>query len=187
MSAVFFKDQNDFRQWLEKNHEKETELLVGFYKIGSGKPSMTWSESVDQALCYGWIDGVRRSINEESYSIRFTPRKPTSIWSNVNINKVKVLTEKGLMQPKGIAAYDLRKPEKSGIYSFENETIQLSPEYEKIFRKHKDAWNFFENLAPGYKKITLHRIMSPKQEQTRLSRLEKIIEQFKNGIKPNNF
>lgn len=187
MTAEFFENQNDFRAWLDKNHQKETEILVGFYKIGTKKPSMTWPESVDQALCYGWIDGVRKSIDADSYSIRFTPRKPSSIWSNVNIKKVAALLEKGLMQPKGIAAFELRKPEKSGIYSFENETVSLSYELEELFRQNKKAWDFFESLAPGYKKLTLHRIMSPKQEKTRLSRLQKIITQFENGIKPNSY
>jgi len=184
MKAVFFENQSDFREWLGKNHEKETELLVGFYKVGSKKPSMTWPESVDQALCYGWIDGVRRSIDEDSYSIRFTPRKPSSIWSNVNIKKVNVLLEKDLMQPKGIASFALPTESKSGIYSFETEAKILDPKFEQLFRKHTKAWEFYENLAPGYRKLTIHRIMSAKQEKTQLARLEKTIVQFENGEKP---
>ena len=105
MPHTFFAKQSGFRNWLKKNHRKETELIVGFYKVGSGKPSITWSQSVDEALCFGWIDGVRTSIDKESYQIRFTPRKPTSIWSAINIKKVEVLTKQGLMQPAGLASF----------------------------------------------------------------------------------
>src|SRR6187549_1712626 len=134
MKPTFFPAQSHFRKWLEKYHEKETELLVGFYKVDSGKPSMTWSESVDQALCFGWIDGVRRSIDEDSYQIRFTPRKSTSVWSNVNIKKIEDLTKKGLMHPAGIAIFEQRKKERSGIYAFENAEMKLTPAFEKKFR-----------------------------------------------------
>ena len=119
MSPIFFATQADFRDWLEEYHELETELLVGFYKVGSGKPSMSWSESVDEALCFGWIDGVRRSVDAESYSIRFTPRKAKSIWSAVNIAKIEVLTAKGLMKPAGIAAFAKRDENNSKIYAYE--------------------------------------------------------------------
>src|SRR5690349_22728597 len=108
MTPVFFAKQSDFRKWLQKNHKKETELLVGFYKVGSGKPSMTWPESVDEALCFGWIDGVRQSIDKDSYQIRFTPRKPTSIWSTINVKKFEELVKKGLMQPAGFASFEHR-------------------------------------------------------------------------------
>ena len=108
-SVTFFKTQDDFREWLEINHEKETELIVGFYKVKSGKPSMNWSQSVDQALCFGWIDGIRKSMDEESYSIRFTPRKNTSNWSEINIKKVEELTRAGLMKPAGMKAFSFRK------------------------------------------------------------------------------
>src|SRR5918993_5745637 len=118
---TFFAKQSDFRKWLQKNHKKETQLLVGFYKVGSGKPSMTWSQSVDEALCFGWIDGVRKSINEHSYSIRFTPRKPTSIWSAINIAKMDKLLKQGLVKPAGLASFNLRKESRSRIYSHERE------------------------------------------------------------------
>ncbi len=183
MKPQFFETQNDFREWLNKNHVNETVLLVGFYKVGSKKPSMTWPESVDQALCYGWIDGVRKSIDEESYSVRFTPRKPTSIWSNVNINKVKALTEKGLMMPKGIAAFSLRKESKSGIYSFENEPKTLDSKLESKFKSNKKAWDFFQKSAPSHQKQIIYWIASAKKEETRLSRLEKAIEKFEKGEK----
>lgn len=130
MTPTFFPTQSDFRTWLEKNHKTETELIVGYYKVDSGKPSMTWSQSVDQALCFGWIDGVRRSIDKESYCIRFTPRRPTSIWSDINIKKVEELTEQGLMLPEGLKAFELRKEHKSRIYSFENDLVDLDPEYD---------------------------------------------------------
>ncbi|MDQ0595290.1 uncharacterized protein YdeI (YjbR/CyaY-like superfamily) [Chryseobacterium ginsenosidimutans] len=181
MAATFFQAQEEFREWLEKNHQKETELLVGFWKVGTKKPSISWSQSVDQALCFGWIDGVRKSIDEESYSIRFTPRKPTSIWSAINIKKVEELTKAGLMTSEGKKAFELRKEEKSAIYSHEKELATLDPEFEKQFKANKKAWEFFSNQAPSYKKVMLHWIMNAKQDKTRLSRLEKTIKESELG------
>ncbi|HLA96258.1 MAG TPA: YdeI/OmpD-associated family protein [Pyrinomonadaceae bacterium] len=178
--AKFFAKQSDFRKWLAKNHTKETELLVGFYKVGSGRSSMTWPQSVDEALCFGWIDGVRKNIDEESYSIRFTPRKPTSIWSAINIKKVADLTEKGLMNPAGIAAFEKRKEHKSRIYAYENEPVKLSPAFEKQFKTNKIAWKFFTTQAPSYQRTIIHRIMSAKQEATQLKRLEQTIAASEN-------
>ena len=175
MTATFFPTPQDFRNWLEKNHKSETEIVVGFYKIGSKKKSITWSEAVDQALCFGWIDSVRRSIDEDSYSNRFTPRKTTSIWSAINIQKIEDLTKAGLMQPAGLEAFQFRKENKSRIYSHEAENIKLSDEYEKQFKAYKKAWEFFEKQAPSYKKVTIHWIMSAKQQKTQLLRLEKTI------------
>jgi len=177
MEATFFETQDEFRKWLETNHDKETELIVGFYKVSSGKPTMTWSQSVDQALCFGWIDGKTKSIDHESYSIRFTPRKKSSIWSAINIKKVEELTEAGLMKPAGLKAYSLRTEDKSKIYSHENENVVLEEKYEKQFRKDKIAWDFFMKQAPSYRKVILHWIMSAKQEKTRQSRLEKAINE----------
>jgi len=171
----FFKNQQDFRNWLEHHHQSEKELLVGFYKVGSKKPSMTWSESVDQALCFGWIDGVRKSIDEESYSIRFTPRKKDSIWSVVNIKKIDALIKSELIQPAGLEAFRHRKKEKSGVYSHEKVASPLKAEYEKQFQSNKKAWEFFERQAPSYKKLIIHWIMSAKQDKTQASRLEKTI------------
>lgn len=173
---LFFANQEAFREWLEQNHAQESELLVGFYKVGTGKPSMTWSESVDQALCFGWIDAVRKSIDAESYSIRFTPRRANSIWSAVNIRKVEELTQKGLMQEAGLKAFSLRKPEKSVIYAYENEPQSLSESFETVFKKHESAWNFFIAQAPSYRNSIIHWIMSAKQTQTQITRLEKIIQ-----------
>jgi uncharacterized protein YdeI (YjbR/CyaY-like superfamily) len=175
MKPKFFATQAEFRKWLEANHAKESELLVGFHKVDSGKPSMTWSQSVDQALCFGWIDGVRRSIDAESYSIRFTPRRKTSIWSAVNIRKVEELSKQGLMQQAGLEAFKHRKAETSGIYSFENQPKTLPKNYEKKFRSNKKAWQFFAEQAPSYRRVMFFYILSAKQEATRLKRLEKVI------------
>ncbi|MBK7230874.1 MAG: YdeI/OmpD-associated family protein [Saprospiraceae bacterium] len=175
MKPQFFKDQDEFRNWLEKNHLKETEIFVGFYKINSGKASMTWSQSVDQALCFGWIDGVKYSIDDESYKIRFTPRKKNSIWSAVNINKFEKLKTLGLLKPEGIASFNLRKESRSKIYAFENEEIKFSPEFEKIFKSNKKAWDYFQSLAPSYRKPSSNWVMSAKQESTRLKRLMELI------------
>jgi uncharacterized protein YdeI (YjbR/CyaY-like superfamily) len=176
-TETYFETEDKFRKWLERHHEKETELIVGFYKLDSGKPSMTWSQSVDQALCFGWIDGIRKSIDKESYSIRFTPRRSTSIWSAINIKKVEVLTKAGLMKPAGIKAFCLRTDNKSKIYSHEKEITVLNANYEKQFKKDKIAWDFFMKQAPSYKKVITHWIMSAKQEKTRQSRLEKTIKE----------
>jgi uncharacterized protein YdeI (YjbR/CyaY-like superfamily) len=176
MTPTFFATQAAFREWLEKHHKEETELLVGFYKVSSYKPSMTWSQSVDQALCFGWIDGVRRSIDIESYSIRFTPRRSSSIWSAINIQKVEELTKAGLMTPEGQKAFDLRTENKSRIYSHEKEPVTLAANYESQFKMNSLAWDFFNTQAPSYKKVMIHWIMTAKQEKTRISRLEKTIQ-----------
>jgi len=175
MEPIYFNNQEEFRHWLEDNHSKEKELLVGYHKISSHKPSMTWSQSVDQALCFGWIDGIRRSIDHERYCIRFTPRKPTSIWSAVNIKKVEELSAKGFMQPAGILAFQKRKDDKSMVYSFESETKKLSDVFERLFKTNEEAWSFFNAQAPSYQKMIIHWICSAKQEATQLKRLEKVI------------
>src|SRR6476646_7151948 len=143
MKPLFFAKPSDFRKWLEKNHLKETELLVGFYKVDSGKPSITWPQSVDEALCFGWIDGVRRRIDEESYSIRFTPRKPKSIWSAVNIKKIEELEKAGLLKPAGRAAFEKRDVKRANLYSYEKEPETLSPEFEKQLKANKAANTYF--------------------------------------------
>jgi uncharacterized protein YdeI (YjbR/CyaY-like superfamily) len=163
--------------WLEENHKKETELLVGFYKKDSGKPNMTWSQSVDEALCFGWIDGVRRSIDKDSYCIRFTPRRPSSTWSTININKVKELIRLGLMQPAGLEIYKHRKEEKSGLASYEREAKQLDKNLLNKFKANKIAWKFFSKQAPSYRKTIIHWIMTAKQETTKISRLERMIKE----------
>lgn len=178
---VFFKKKSDFRNWLQKNHKNETELLVGFYKVGSGKPSMTWSESVDEALCFGWIDAVRRSIDDESYQIRFTQRKPSSIWSAINIKKVEELTKQGLMLPAGLESFSKRKESRSKIYPHENEEMELNTEFKKQLSANKKAWKYFEALAPSYKKLSISWVMTAKQNATQLKRLETLIADCEAG------
>ncbi|MES2704690.1 MAG: YdeI/OmpD-associated family protein [Bacteroidota bacterium] len=172
----FFATKADLFQWFKKNYKKETEMLLGYYKKDSGKPSVSWPESVDVALCFGWIDGIRRSMGDESYNIRFTPRKPASIWSAVNIAKVEDLMAQGLMTPEGIAAFEKRKENKSRIYAYEQETVTLSTAYEKQFKANKGAWKFFGSMAPWYQKTATNWVMSAKQESTRNSRMKTLIE-----------
>jgi uncharacterized protein YdeI (YjbR/CyaY-like superfamily) len=174
-SPRFFSSPYAFRAWLEKNHARATELIVGYYKVGTGRPSMTWSESVDQALCFGWIDGVRRSVDKESYCIRFTPRKPTSTWSAINIRKVKELTKQELMLPAGIAAFENRKKQKSRIYSYENRPNDFPGWLARRFRANKDAWAFFSQQSPSYRRMVVYWVVSAKQKDTQLSRLAKAI------------
>jgi uncharacterized protein YdeI (YjbR/CyaY-like superfamily) len=166
---------DEFRAWLEANHESATELEVVFYKRASGKPSMTWSESVDQALCFGWIDGVRRGRDDESYTIRFTPRRPGSNWSKINVEKVAKLTEAGLMRPAGIAAFERRRDDRTGVYSFENEA-ELPAEYEARLRANRAAASYFDSRPPWYRRTAIHLVMSAKREETRERRLEQLIE-----------
>jgi uncharacterized protein YdeI (YjbR/CyaY-like superfamily) len=181
LHPTFFAKQSEFRKWLAKNHDRETELYVGFYKVSSGKESITWPQSVDEALCFGWIDGVRKNIDADSYYIRFTPRKPGSIWSAINIKKIEDLTAAGLMKPAGLDAYSKRAEKRSKIYSYEKEPVDLSKAYEKTFKANKKAWKFFQSQPAWYKKVSTHRIMSAKQEATQLSRLEKLIADSEAG------
>ncbi len=153
MKPIFFATQSDLRKWFEENHNKQAELLVGFYKVGSGKPSITWSQSVDEALCFGWIDGIRRSIDDESYCNRFTPRKAKSTWSAINIKKVEELTKMGLMKPEGLAAFNKRDDANSKIYSYENEGVKLAGNYEKKLKGNKKHLHFFPNKHRPIKKL----------------------------------
>ncbi|MCR9289706.1 MAG: YdeI/OmpD-associated family protein [Bacteroidetes bacterium] len=182
----FFATPTDFKKWLHENHNKASELWVGYYKKATKIPSMTWSESVDQALCYGWIDGIRKSVDEKSYKIRFTPRRPTSTWSAVNIQKIKELTEKGLMQPTGILAWEKRKERKSEIYAYEQKKLKLDEKYEAIIRGNEKAWVYFESLSPYYKKASVWYVMSAKREETRMKRLNILIESSEQGVKLPN-
>lgn len=176
MQATFFETPANFRRWLKKHHETATELWVGFHKKASGRPSITWPESVDEALCFGWIDGIRKKLDEESYVIRFTPRQPRSTWSAVNTRRVTELIEAGRMQPAGLRAFERRDPARSGVYSFEQrEHAKLSPSQEKQFRAHKTAWAFFQAQPPGYRKIVTFWVTSAKQEATRERRLQLLI------------
>jgi uncharacterized protein YdeI (YjbR/CyaY-like superfamily) len=174
---TFFPTPSDFRAWLEAHHDKFTELLVGFYKKDSGKPSITWPESVQVALCFGWIDGVRKRIDETSYMIRFSPRKPTSTWSSININVVRKLTKQGLMHPAGLKAFAARSEKKSAVYSYEQRKIaRFTREQEKQFRANKAAWEFFRSQAPWYQRVTTYWVISARREETKLKRLSELIE-----------
>lgn len=175
-SPVFFDTAEDFRAWLAAHAQEANELLVGFHKVGTGTPCMTWSESVDQALCYGWIDGVRKRVDDATYTIRFTPRKAGSIWSAVNIDKVAKLREQGLMTAAGEAAFAQRSEHRSRVYSHERTTdAELPPEDLARFRRHEAAWAFFEACPPGARKRMLHVVTSAKKPETRAARLDRLI------------
>jgi uncharacterized protein YdeI (YjbR/CyaY-like superfamily) len=182
-APIFFDSPGSFRKWLEENHQKETNLIVGYHKVSTKKPSLSWSESVDEALCFGWIDGVRRSVNDESYCIRFTPRNPKSNWSAVNIKKVEELTRLGKIHPSGLAAFEKRTEVRSAIYSYENRPEKLDAELENRFQANSKAWAFFRAQAPSYQKTRIYWVMSAKQESTRKARLEKLIGASESGEK----
>lgn len=174
---LFFADLEAWRRWLEKHHHKQSEQWVGFHKTSTKKPSITWKESVDGALCFGWIDGLRKSIDAESYKIRFTPRRPTSIWSKINLERVEELTKLGLMRPAGLAAFEARKHGRSGLYSFEQETPpELSPAQAKLLRANKAAARYFEASAPSYQRTAIWWVVSAKQAATQERRLARLIE-----------
>jgi uncharacterized protein YdeI (YjbR/CyaY-like superfamily) len=181
MKPTFFATPAAWRAWLEKHHADQKELLVGFYKKDSGKPSITWPESVDGALCFGWIDGVRRRIDDVSYSIRFTPRKPSSNWSVVNMKRVEELSGQGLMRPAGIQAFEARQESRSGIYSFEQRDIQFEKAQERRFRANAAAWKFFQSQPPSYRHLAIWRVISAKREETRTKRLDRLIEDSEHG------
>lgn len=180
---TYFPTPDSFRKWLSKNHLKEKELLVGFYKTKSGHQGITWSESVDEALCFGWIDGIRKSIDDKSYCIRFTPRKPNSIWSAINIRKAEELTKKKLMFPAGIEAFLRRTENKSRIYAYEKEAEILPDSFMKIFMVNKKAWKNFQSMAPWYQRTVIHWVISAKQEITKKKRLEELIKDSEAGRK----
>jgi uncharacterized protein YdeI (YjbR/CyaY-like superfamily) len=176
MKPKFFSTPEDFRAWLEAHHQTKKELLVGFHKKGSGRPSITWPESVDEALCFGWIDGVRRSLSQTDYVIRFTPRRPTSTWSAVNVARVAELMERRRMRPAGLRAFAARRPERTGIYSFERkETAKLPKEQEKALRANRKAAAFFDAQPPGYRRTAIHWVISAKRQETRERRLSQLI------------
>lgn len=182
MEPTFFATPEDFRAWLQAHHETESELLVGFYKKGSGKPSITWPESVDEALCYGWIDGIRRNAGEDAYTIRFTPRKKKSTWSAVNIKRMGELTETGRVHPAGLRAFAAREESNSRIYAYENrDKAVFDPALEERLRANEKAWNFFQAQPPGYRKTCTFWVMSAKQEATRLRRLDQLIADSASG------
>jgi uncharacterized protein YdeI (YjbR/CyaY-like superfamily) len=172
---IFFKSSQDFYDWLEQHHDTEDEVYVGFYKTHTGKRAMSWSESVDQALCFGWIDGRTNAIDEDRYMQRFTPRRPGSNWSKINVEKVAKLVEVGRMRPAGLAAFEKRTDAKTGVYSFERET-ELAPEYEAQLKANEAAAEYFDSRPPWYRRTAIHLVMSAKREETRERRLRQLIE-----------
>ena len=181
MEPHFFKSGLEMRHWLERNHASARELVVGFYRTSTGKPSLRWAESVDEALCFGWIDGIRKGRNAESYTIRFTPRKARSTWSAVNIRRVAELEAMGRMQEAGRAAFARRQESRSRIYSYEQPDNGLSPEFERRFKGNRRAWTFFEAQPPSYRRVSSYWVMSAKQPQTRERRLNTLINDSANG------
>lgn len=176
MPPTYFSTPADFREWLAEHHELASELIVGFHKTGTGTPSMTWTESVREALCFGWIDGIRRRVDEARYTIRFTPRKKGSIWSAVNVKHVEELIAAGLMQPAGLRAFEARTSARSGVYAFEQATVELPPPFVARFKKRKSAWAWFEKAAPSYRRPAMWWVISAKREETRERRLQQLIE-----------
>ncbi len=181
MRPVYFPEASAFRSWLRANHKTSKEILVGFYRKGTGKPSLTWPESVDAALCYGWIDGIRKSINDESYCIRFTPRKANSHWSAINIRRVKELSKLGLVRKAGQEAFALRTKERSQQASYEQRSVTLDRIFEKRLRKNQKAWTYFCACRPYYRKQCIWWIMSAKKEETKQRRLTVLIESSERG------
>lgn len=177
----FFRTPTAFGDWLAKNHDSAMELLVGFYRKDSGKPSMTYPEALDEALIIGWIDGVRRNIDEDSYSIRFSPRRPRSIWSNVNIKKVDELIAAGRMKPEGLAVFERRDAKRSGVYSYERENAELSPAEKKQLAADKKAHAFLEHVAPSYRRVITFWVVSAKKPETRVRRMETLLEWSRKG------
>jgi len=179
--VTYFKNPAELRQWFRGNHATAAELWVGFRKKGTGKPSITWPESVDEALCVGWIDGVRKRVDDECYVIRFTPRRPGSIWSAVNIRRVAELTKEKRMQPAGLKAFDARKENKSGIYAYEQRRDELEEPFASMLAKHAAAAKFFHAQPPYYRKTLGWWIVSAKKDETRLARLQKLIDACEKG------
>lgn len=181
-APTYFASAALFRAWLDVHAGSATELLVGFHKVGSGQPCMSWSDSVDEALCVGWIDGVRKRIDDANYSIRFTPRKPTSIWSAVNIAKMERLQADGRMTPPGLAAFAKRSEARSRVYAHERSDVaELSVAEQAAFQRDAEAWAYFETCPPGYRKLVLHWITKARKPETRAARLAALVEACSKG------
>lgn len=185
MKPVFFQTQAALRKWLMKNHQSADELWVGMYKKHTGKPSITWPQVVDEVLCFGWIDGIRKSLDAESFTNRITPRRKGSHWSAINLKRVEELKAAGLMQPAGLLAYEGRDPAKSQQYSNEHRQIVWPPTLEAKFKEHKHAWAFFQEQPPGYRKTITWWVISAKREETQHKRLERLIAQCAAGQRLN--
>lgn len=181
MEVIFFRTAVEFRRWLEKHHATATELWVGFYRKDAGRAGVTYAEALDQALCFGWIDGVRRKVDDESYTNRFTPRKPRSAWSLVNVRRVEALRKLGQMAAPGLAAFRSRDAKRTGIHSFENRPASLPAALAKVFRADPEAWAFFQAQPPGYRRTATWWVISAAKEETRLKRLATLIDDSKHG------
>ena len=185
MEPRFFATPAEFRGWLDAHHADEREVIVGYYRKGSGRPSMTWQESVDEALCFGWIDGIRRRIDEESYSNRFTPRRPRSNWSAINIKRAHELIQEGRMTPAGLAAFEARTDDRSAVYSYEQRhEAQLDPEQERRLRANAAAWEWFQSRPPSWRRAAVYWVTSAKKPETRERRLAALIEDAAAGRMP---
>jgi uncharacterized protein YdeI (YjbR/CyaY-like superfamily) len=182
MKPAFFASAAKFRAWLEEHHASAPELLVGFWKKDTGKPSIDWPQSRDQALCFGWIDGVRKSMGPDSYTIRFTPRRPGSVWSKVNVERFHALKAEGVMTPAGEAAFVEGKENRSH-YSYESEPRELAPDEIERFKANAAAWDDWQKRPPGYRKVALHWVTSAKRPETRARRLAALIEDSAHGRK----
>ncbi len=185
--AKFFQSPDRFRKWLESNRASAQEIWIGFYKKSARKKGITYSEALDQALCYGWIDAVVIRIDEKRWMKRFTPRKPGSIWSLINIKRAKELTELGLMTPSGLRVFNARLKEKSGIYAYEQKDAELAGDYERKLKANEKAWDYFQAQAPSYRKTVIHWIMRAKKEETRLRRLNELIKGSERGLRMDQF
>jgi uncharacterized protein YdeI (YjbR/CyaY-like superfamily) len=184
---IYFSSPAEWRAWLEKHHASSQEVLVGYYKRDTGLPSMTWSESVDEALCVGWIDGIRRSVDEKRYCIRFTPRKPGSTWSRTNLEKVKALVAASRMKPAGMQAFEKRSSAKSAIYSYEQNNAQLAEIHLKLLRANPKAWAYFQTLPAGYLKQVSWWVTNARRVETQQKRLELLIKACEDGIRLNSW
>jgi uncharacterized protein YdeI (YjbR/CyaY-like superfamily) len=181
VDLFFFSNQEEFSDWLEEHHAEASEVWVGYFRKSTGRASLTWSTSVDVALCFGWIDGIRKTIDKKSYKIRFTPRKETSSWSAVNVKKVKALIQLRKMKPEGMHIFNNRNDDQG--YSSEQRNVQLAKEYEEQIKANQQAWLFFTNLAPSYKRDSIWWVMIAKKEETRLRRIGKLIASSEEGLK----
>jgi uncharacterized protein YdeI (YjbR/CyaY-like superfamily) len=188
VNPIYFASAEEFRAWLEDNHATEREVYVGYYKKATGIPSLVWSEAVDEALCYGWIDGIVRRVDDERHMQRFTPRKPSSTWSAINIEKVAKLRSEGRMRPAGEAAFARRRDDKSAIYSYEQrENPELEPAQEARFRANAPAWEWFASRPPSYRRVALYWVVSAKRAETRERRLTQLIEDSAAGRELKQF
>ena len=183
MKPVYFSAPSDLQKWFDRHHLTARELWVGYFKKGSGVPSVTWPESVDEALCVGWIDGIRKRVDEKRYVIRFTPRKPGSTWSSINIRRVGSLTRRKRMRSAGLKAFASRRENRSGVYSYEQRPARLVEPYRSILKRNRKAWAFFESQPPGYQKVITWWVISAKKEETRLARLEQLIQKSAEGLR----